>query len=90
MVHWFEGYRPHPELLAVSGLYLLTLCFSATMRRAELWPVHAFVASHWASMLLTSPWNYGYRLILPPYVYTTALSVAAAAALVFSARAVHR
>lgn len=80
MIQWFDGYRPHPELLAVTALYLAMLVISRTMRRPELWPVHAFVASHWASMALTSPWNYGYRLILPPYIYTTTLSCAAAVA----------
>jgi hypothetical protein len=78
MVHWFEGYRPHPELIAVTVLYVAMLVTSRPMRRPELWPVHAFVFSHFASMLLTQPWNYGYRLILPAYVYTTVLSVAAA------------
>jgi hypothetical protein len=82
MTQWFEGYRPHPELVAITALYALTLIASKTMRRPELWPVHAFVGSHWASMALTSPWNYGYRLILPPFVYTTTLSVAAAVSLV--------
>jgi len=78
MIHWFQPYRPHPELIAITALYVLTLIFSPKMRNPDLWPVHAFVASHWASMALTSPWNYGYRLILPPFVYTTALSMAAA------------
>jgi hypothetical protein len=80
MIQWYDGYRPHPELVVVSALYLVMLVMSRTMRRPELWPAHAFVLSHWGSMLLTSPWNYGYRLILPAYVYTTALSVAAATA----------
>jgi len=31
-------------------------------------------------MALTSPWNYGYRLILPPFVFTSMLAVAAAMA----------
>ena len=79
MIHWFEGYRPHPELLAVTFLYVVMLVTSKTMRRPELWPVHAFVFSHWGSMMLTSPWNYGYRMILPAYVYTSTLSVAASA-----------
>lgn len=90
MVHWFEGYRPHPELLAVTLLYISMFFVSRTMRHPGLWPVHAFVVSHWASMLLTSPWNYGYRLILPAYVYTTALSVAAATAAMQAWRPAHR
>jgi len=80
MVHWFEGYRPHPELLAITALYFLMLVLSPTMRSATLWPVHAFVLAHVASMGLTSPWNYGYRMILPPFVYTATFSVAAGTA----------
>ena len=80
MVHWFGDYRPHPELAAVTALYLIMIVVSPTMRSMALWPVHAFVLAHVASMGLTSPWNYGYRLILPPYVYTTTFSVAAAVA----------
>lgn len=77
MVHWAGGYRPHPELIAVTGLYLAMCVVSARMRSRLLWPVHLFVLVHLASMLLTMPWNYGYRLILPPFVYTTMVSTAA-------------
>ena len=87
MVHWFDGYRPHPELAAITLLYLLMMVMSPVMRRTEVWPIHAFVLSHVASMALTSPWNYGYRLILPPFVYTTTLSVAAASALLMNVQA---
>jgi hypothetical protein len=80
MVHWFSDYRPHPELVAINVLYLVSIVLSPVMRSATMWPVHAFVLAHVASMALTSPWNYGYRLILPPYIYTTTFSVAAAAA----------
>ena len=90
MVHWFEGYRPHPELIAITVLYVAMLVTSRAMRRPELWPVHAFVFSHFASMLLTQPWNYGYRLILPAYVYTTVLSVAAAAGMLRTWRVAER
>jgi hypothetical protein len=65
-------------LIGVTVLYLVALVASPAMRRPQLWPVHAFVGAHWASMLLTSPWNYGYRMILPPFVFTTALAAAAA------------
>jgi hypothetical protein len=90
MVHWFDGYRPHPEMVAVTILYISMMFASRSMRHPGLWPVHAFVGSHWASMLLTSPWNYGYRLILPAYVYTTALSVAAATGVMLAGRHAHR
>ena len=78
MVQWLQGFRPHPELVAVSGLYFAMLVLSKTMRSLPLWPVHLFVLSHLAAMGLTNPSNYGYRLILPPYIYTSTLSVAAA------------
>ena len=87
MVHWFDGFRPHPELAAITLLYLLMIVLSPVMRRPEVWPIHAFVVSHVASMALTSPWNYGYRLILPPFVYTTTLSVAAASAMLMNVQA---
>jgi hypothetical protein len=80
MTHWFGDYRPHPELVAISALYVVMLVMSTSLRGVSLWPVHAFVLSHWASMALTSPWNYGYRLILPPFVFTSTLAVAAAMA----------
>lgn len=88
MVHWFKPYRPHPELVAVTVLYLAMLVVAKPMRSAELWPVHAFIASHWASMALTSPWNYGYRMILPAFLYMTPLSVAAACTLGFGTKGV--
>lgn len=80
MVHWFDGYRPHPELIAITVLYLLMLVASPMLRSPMLWPVHAFVVAHVVSMGLTIPWNYGYRLILPPFVYTSTFAVAAAVA----------
>jgi hypothetical protein len=82
MVHWYGGYRPHPELVAVTLLYVATLIASSTMRTRALWPVHLFVLAHLAGMGLTMPWNYGYRLIIPPFVYTTTLATAAAYSLV--------
>jgi hypothetical protein len=84
IIQWGSGYRPHPELVAISALYLLLLVVDRRMRQPALWPVHAFIACHLASMTITMPWNYGYRLILPAYVYTTGLSIAAAAALLRS------
>jgi hypothetical protein len=82
MVQWYGGYRPHPELVAVTLLYISTIIASKAMRARMLWPVHLFVVAHVASMSLTMPWNYGYRLIIPPFAYTSALSAAAACSLV--------
>jgi hypothetical protein len=77
MVHWRNAYQAHPELVAATLLYLTMCCLSARLRSSVFWPFHAFVTSHVASMGLTDPANYGYRLILPPFVYTTSLGVAA-------------
>jgi len=57
------------------------LALSPRMRRRELWPVHLFVATHLLSMGLTMPWNYGYRLIMPPFAYTSTLAASASAAM---------
>lgn len=82
MIHWAGGYRPHPELIAVTMLYVAMCIVFQPMRQRALWPIHLFVLAHLASMPLTLPWNYGYRMILPPFVYTSALSVAAACSFV--------
>src|SRR5262249_5821212 len=76
MVHWIPGYRPHPELVLTSMAYFGLLALSKSMRMAALWPIHLFVLSHLASLALTQPWTYGYRLIMPPFIYTSALSAA--------------
>lgn len=81
MTQWHEGYRAHPELIAFTALYVAMLFASRSMRQPALWPAHVFVVAHVLSMGLTIPWNYGYRLILPPFVFTATLSVAAAASL---------
>lgn len=84
MIQWFGGYRPHPELVGVSALYV-GMCFaSSRMRDRSVWPIHLFVVTHLASMIITIPWNYGYRLILPPFVYTTTLATAALASWLLS------
>jgi len=86
MTHWHEGYRPHPELVAISALYLTMCVLSRTLRHPAFWPAHVFIVSHVLSMGLTIPWNYGYRLILPAYVLMAPLSVAAACALALNRR----
>jgi hypothetical protein len=77
MIQLAGGYRPHPELIGVTALYVAMLFASAGMRSRPLWPVHLFVLVHLASLLLTMPWNYGYRMVLQPFVYTTTMSAAA-------------
>jgi hypothetical protein len=80
MVHWIPAYRPHPELVVISIAYFGLLALSKSMRTPALWPIHLFVLSHLASLALTQPWTYGYRLIMPPFIYTSALSATVLAA----------
>jgi len=76
------GGRVHPELVAASVGYLAALVWLPAARASATWPVHGFVAAHLAGMVLSMPTIYGYRLILPMYLFLPmfgALVVAAAA-----------
>jgi Dolichyl-phosphate-mannose-protein mannosyltransferase len=68
---WLQlmGGKPHPELLAASAGYLLALAAMPSARAFATWPVHAFVLAHLAGMVLRMPTLYGYRLILPLYLF---------------------
>ena len=68
MVQWMGGHM-HPELILASAGYLLAILFSASARAISTWPIHAFVMAHLAGMVLSMPSNYGYRLILPMYLF---------------------
>jgi hypothetical protein len=63
------GARVHPELVAASLGYLLALALCPATRAPLTWPIHGFVLAHLAGMVLTMPSNYGYRLILPLYLF---------------------
>jgi hypothetical protein len=82
MVQTHPGYRAHPELVAMTVVYAAALVGWKSMRAPAVWPIHLFVLAHLAGMGLTQPWVYGYRLILPPFVYMSALSAGAVASLV--------
>lgn len=69
----------HPELVLASLGYLLAIVLLPSARRPLTWPIHAFVAAHLSAMVLTMPSNYGYRLILPMYIFFTIFGVALAA-----------
>jgi hypothetical protein len=84
MVQTHQGYRPHPELVAASVVYAAVFAGWKSMRASAMWPIHLFVLAHLAGMALTQPWTYGYRLILPPFVYTSALSAGAVTSLVLA------
>jgi hypothetical protein len=68
MVHWAEGISPHPELVATSILYLAAIVILRPSRSLPALMIHAFVFTHLATLLLSLPWNYGYRLVLPMYL----------------------
>jgi hypothetical protein len=63
------GGRNHPELILSSLGYLGALCFCPPARAASTWPVHGFVVAHLTGMVLSMPSIYGYRLILPLYLF---------------------
>jgi hypothetical protein len=63
------GGRLHPELVLASGGYLAALVWSSRARALDMWPIHGFIAAHLAGMVLSNPNIYGYRLILPIYLF---------------------
>jgi hypothetical protein len=68
MVHWMGSGTPHPELLLTSLMYLTALLLLRTARSLPAFLIHGFVFTHLATLLLSMPSNYGYRLILPMYL----------------------
>ncbi len=68
MIQWMGG-RVHPELLLLSVGYAISLALCPAARRLAAWPVHLFVATHLITLTLTMPNIYGYRLILPMYLF---------------------
>lgn len=68
MLQWMGG-NLHPELVAASAGYLLAIVLVPAARSLLTWPIHAFVLAHLAGLVLTMPSNYGYRLILPMYLF---------------------
>ena len=77
MVHWLGGAGTvHPELILTSLGYFAAVIFLKEMRSIAAWPIHAFTMTHIATLMLTMPSNYGYRMILPPFMF---MAVAAGA-----------
>ncbi len=76
-LQWMGG-RVHPELVLASAGYLIAVLLLPAARSAPTWPIHAFVAAHIAGLVLTMPSNYGYRLLLPMYVFFPIFASAAA------------
>ncbi|MGQ0736166.1 MAG: glycosyltransferase family 39 protein [Acidobacteriota bacterium] len=77
MVHWMGGsINPHPEFVLTSAAYVLAIVLLGSARSLALMPLHLFVATHLATLLLTMPSNYGYRLILPMYLFMPVVGAA--------------
>jgi hypothetical protein len=68
MTHWAEGISPHPELAVTSILYLAAIIALRQSRTVAALMIHAFIWTHLATLLLSLPWNYGYRMLLPMYL----------------------
>jgi hypothetical protein len=75
MVHW-KGSSPHPELLATSALYAAATVWVPGARTLPAMFVHAFIATHLATLLLSMPWNYGYRMLLAMFLVMPIFSAA--------------
>jgi dolichyl-phosphate-mannose-protein mannosyltransferase len=73
MVHWL-GSKVHPELLLLTAGYLSSIVLFPAARQIATWPAHLFVATHLVTMVLTMPSIYGYRLILPMYLFFASFS----------------
>jgi hypothetical protein len=56
-------------LIATSLLYFASIALIRGMRTAASLPLHFFVLTHVATLMLTMPSNYGYRMILPAFVF---------------------
>ncbi len=69
MVHWMGSGTIHPELIATSLLYFASIVLIRGMRAAASLPLHFFVLTHIVTLMLTMPSNYGYRMILPAFVF---------------------
>ena len=80
LIQWMGG-RLHPELVLASAGYLLAVAWIPDARRYETWPIHAFVVTHLVGLVLMMPSVYGYRLILPMYLFFPLFAARAAAEL---------
>ncbi len=80
MVHWMGSGTMHPELILTTVLYLAGLVMFRPLRSIPALAMHAFIATHVATLMLTMPSNYGYRMILPPFVFMAMVAGAVATA----------
>jgi len=74
MVHWMGSGTVHPELIVTSALFFIGLAWLPGMRSAAALPMLAFLFTHLATMILTMPSNYGYRMLLPMVLFTALIA----------------
>jgi hypothetical protein len=67
----------HLDLLILSGLYVLAVLFVARARSLESCLLHAFIALHFATMVVFAPYDYENRLVMPMYLFVTVFAAAA-------------
>jgi hypothetical protein len=64
-----EGFPPlAPDVLAITGLYVLAVVLLPGARALRALPLHLFVLLHLAIMMTFLPYVYGYRQVLPMQV----------------------
>jgi hypothetical protein len=63
-----SGVTVWPELIALNLLYLGSIFFLAAPRSLRASLLHAFVAMHFATMVIFVPYDYDNRLVLPMYL----------------------
>lgn len=63
-----SGAAPRWELLLLVGLYLASLGGSAA-RQPAAWLLHSFIGLHFLVMMIFLPNSYGYRQVLPMYLF---------------------
>lgn len=63
-----SGVTVWPELVALNLLYLGAIVFLAGARSLRASLLHAFVAVHFATMVVFVPYDYDNRLVLPMYL----------------------
>ncbi|MGI9147852.1 MAG: glycosyltransferase family 39 protein [Chloroflexota bacterium] len=60
-------------IFLTSLLYLASFSLART-RRVQVWPIHAFVATHLLVLMLFEADTYGYRLVMPMYAPMVAVA----------------
>jgi hypothetical protein len=67
-------------LVLTSVLYLAAVVLLSSARTLPALLIHAFIATHLATLLLTAPWNYGYRMLLAMFLWMPVFAGALVAA----------